>query len=76
MISLSMMSIPKTHNRRKKVDWSIILFFANLTLILWFRSESRDDNKMFIERFSGIQKESKDFHGRLSALEEKMRGEK
>lgn len=61
------------------MDWAqvLFLFFANASLIIWFRSESRSDwrhmdNKLdtFIR---GIQEEMKDFHARLLSLEERFR---
>lgn len=51
------------------------LFIANITVILWFRSESRDDWRHMdakMDAFNGaFLKETKDFHGKLCRLEEK-----
>lgn len=51
------------------------LFVANAALIMWFRSESRNDwrhmdNKLDIFT-KAVQEEMKDFHGRLCAIEER-----
>jgi hypothetical protein len=66
------------------MDWLgiITLFFANFGIILWLRAESKEDwrhmdvkmDKMDSEmkEFREIMhKETKEFHGRLYALEEK-----
>lgn len=47
------------------------LFLANAGLILWFRAESRQDWRHLDEKTDAIQKEMKDFHGRLLILEER-----
>lgn len=47
------------------------LFLANSALIIWFRTESRNDWKHMDDRTNAIQQEIKDFHGRLCAIEEK-----
>lgn len=60
----------------------LTLFLANVSLIVWFRSESRSDNRHLDARLDANQKETnqliraiheemKDFHGRLCAIEEK-----
>lgn len=36
-----------------------------LTLWLWSRSENRSDMRMMMDLLKGIDKEMKDFHGRL-----------
>jgi hypothetical protein len=50
------------------------VFIANLTIVIplffWNRSESRSDVRMMLGLIDGIQKEMKDFHGRLCAIEE------
>jgi len=66
------------------MDWAqvLFLFFANASLIVWFRAESRADwrhmdNKLEAFKIEAtamikaIQDEIKDFHGRLCSLEEK-----
>ena len=49
-----------------------------LTLWLWSRSESRQDQRFFEGRveaiLQGIREEMKDFHGRLCAIEERRKG--
>ncbi len=58
------------------------LFLANAGLIIWFRSESRNDwRHMDVkmdsfrnethEILNAIKQEMKDFHGRLCAIEER-----
>lgn len=51
------------------------LFLANAGLILWMRSESRQDWRHMDQKFDAFREdmkaEMKDFHGRLVALEEK-----
>ncbi len=42
-----------------------------IPLFLWNRSESRADIRMMLGMIESIQKEIKDFHGRLCAIEEK-----
>lgn len=42
-----------------------------IPLFLWNRSESRADIRLMLGMIDGIQKEIKDFHGRLCAIEEK-----
>jgi hypothetical protein len=56
------------------------LFGSALALLVWFRTESRADwrhidNKIDVMKdlIVEIQKEMKDFHGRLYLLEEKFR---
>lgn len=47
------------------------LFLANAGLIIWFRTESRNDWRHMDAQVRAIQEEIKDFHGRLCAIEEK-----
>jgi len=62
------------------MDWTQFATFmiANivftLTLWLWSRSESRNDNRQIIDLMTAIKDEMKDFHGRLCAIEERYRG--
>jgi hypothetical protein len=49
----------------------ISLFLANAGLILWFRSESRNDWRHMDAKVDAIHEEIKDFHGRLCAIEER-----
>lgn len=42
-----------------------------IPLFLWNRSESRSDMRHILCVIDAIQKEMKDFHGRLCAIEEK-----
>lgn len=41
------------------------LFLANAGLIIWFRTESRNDWRYMDTKIDAIQKEMKDFHARL-----------
>ena len=62
------------------MDWVqvLVMIVANLgiiiPMILWFRSESRADMREFSAEIRSwkneINKEIKDFHGRLCAIEE------
>ena len=42
-----------------------------IPLFLWNRSESRADIRLMLGMISSIEKEMKDFHGRLCAIEER-----
>jgi hypothetical protein len=68
------------------MDWMqvLFLFFANASLIVWFRSESRSDNRNLessmlandrrvLDLIECIKYEMRDFHGRLCAIEERRR---
>jgi len=61
------------------MDWGQIaaLFLANASLILWMRSESRNDWRAMDAKLDAnlqaIHAEMKDFHGRLCAIEERRR---
>lgn len=53
------------------MDWMQVLTIlgTNVVLFFWSRSESRADIRMMIGIIESIQKEMKDFHGRLCDLE-------
>ena len=55
------------------MDWTqfAILIFTLGGLFLWNRSESRSDTRMMLGMIDAIQKEMKDFHGRLCSIEER-----
>lgn len=55
------------------MDWTQVLTIvgSNIALFLWARAESRSDTRMMLSMIDGIQKEMKDFHGRLCAIEER-----
>ena len=55
------------------MEWAqfVILIVAFVGLFTWNRSESRADVRMITALIDSIQKEMKDFHGRLCAIEEK-----
>lgn len=59
------------------MDWLQVLslFLANAGMVIWFRSESRNDWRQMDAKLDAnlkaIHDEIKDFHGRLCAIEEK-----
>lgn len=55
------------------MDWIQFIIFIGSTvgLFFWNRSESRSDMRHMMTIIEGIQKEIKDFHGRLCAIEER-----
>lgn len=55
------------------MDWMQFVIFIGSTvgLFFWNRSESRADMRHILSIIDGIQKEMKDFHGRLCAIEER-----
>jgi hypothetical protein len=55
------------------MDWTQVLAIvgSNMALFLWARAESRTDVRMMLGIIDGIQKEIKDFHGRLCSIEER-----
>lgn len=57
------------------MDWTQVLAImaSNIVLFLWARAESRSDTRLMLGMIDGIQKEMKDFHGRLCAIEERNR---
>ena len=61
------------------MDWTQVLAIVgsnllfSVTLFFWNRSESRSDIRMMLAMIDGIQKEMKDFHGKLCAIEERGR---
>ena len=59
------------------MDWTQVLaiMVSNIVLFLWARAESRADTRMMLGIIDGIQKEMKDFHGRLCAIEERKKNE-
>lgn len=46
-----------------------------IPLFLWNRAESRADHRMALSILDAINKEMKDFHGRLCTIEERKRYE-
>lgn len=55
------------------MDWIQFIIFIGSTvgLFFWNRSESRTDMRQMLSIIEGIQKEIKDFHGRLCTIEER-----
>jgi hypothetical protein len=58
------------------MDWLQVLslFLANAGLIVWFRSESRADNRQVLDLIVAIKDEMKDFHGRLERQDAEFKG--
>ena len=62
------------------MDWTHVLgiVLGNVAfvipLFLWNRAESRADMRHILGIIDAIQKEMKDFHGRLCAIEERNKG--
>ena len=52
----------------------IILLITIAGLFLWNRGEARADSRRAMDVIDAINKEMKDFHGRLCAIEERARG--
>ena len=50
-----------------------ILIVSISGLFLWSRSESRADSRRCEDLISAIEKEMRDFHGRLCAIEERRK---
>jgi hypothetical protein len=57
------------------MDWTqfAIFFIGVFGLFIWNRTESRSDMRHILNILDAIQKEMKDFHGRLCSLEERNR---
>ena len=61
------------------MEWLQVLslFLANAGLIIWFRTESRNDWRHMDSKLDAYMRESreemKDFHARLCAIEERNR---
>jgi hypothetical protein len=47
------------------------LFLANAGLVIWFRTESRNDWRHMDAKIDAIHEEMKQFHGRMCAIEER-----
>lgn len=64
------------------MDWVQFVVFVlgnmifTLTLWLWNRSESRRDTRRILDLIEAINKEMKDFHGRLCTIEERKKNSK
>ena len=61
------------------MEWLQVFTVLGATsgLLIWFRSESRSDNRELRASteaiLNGIREDIKDFHGRLCSLEERVR---
>lgn len=53
--------------------WLLTNTGFTLTLWLWNRSEANNDRRDMLNLMRSIDKEMKDFHGRLISLEERNR---
>jgi hypothetical protein len=51
----------------------LVLIGTIVGLFIWNRSESREDNRRILDLIEAINKEMKDFHGRLCAIEERKK---
>jgi hypothetical protein len=60
---------------RGSMDWiQFSIFIGSMVgLFFWNRSESRSDMRHMMAVIEGMQKEIKDFHGRLCTIEERNR---
>jgi len=62
------------------MEWLQVLslFLANAGLILWFRTESRNDWRHMDIKLDAfmkeVQEERKEFHGRLEKIEQEFKG--
>jgi hypothetical protein len=52
----------------------LIILGTIVGLFVWNRTESRTDMRHILAIMDSIQKEMKDFHGRLCEIEERNRG--
>ena len=48
---------------------AVVAIGTTITLFLWSRSEANTDRRIFAQLLTEIQKEMKEFHGRVSKLE-------
>lgn len=55
------------------MEWLQVLslFLANAGLVIWFRTESRNDWRHMDAKIDAIHEEMKQFHGRMCAIEER-----
>lgn len=60
------------------MEWIQFLFLIISMggFFLWNRGEARADNRRAMDLIEAINKEMKDFHGRLCAIEEKNKSHK
>jgi len=56
------------------VAFMTISIGSTITLFLWARSEARHDQAQIRDLIVAIHAETKDFHGRLCAIEERKKG--
>jgi hypothetical protein len=58
------------------MDWTQVLTIlaANMAMFLWSVRQSRADFLHVMRIIESIEKEMKDFHGRLCAIEERNKG--
>lgn len=57
------------------MDWTqlAVLIISMGGFFLWNRGEARADNRRALDLIAAMEKEMKDFHGRLCAFEERSR---
>lgn len=58
------------------MEWTqfIIMLVGMFGLFAWNRTESRSDNRQIVALVDAMNKEMRDFHGRLCAIEERNKG--
>lgn len=57
------------------MEWTqfLIMLVTVAGLFFWNRTESNNDRRDMVNLIKSIEKEMKDFHGRLCAIEERNR---
>ena len=51
----------------------IVIVGSNILMFLWVRGEANADRHSMLQMIDSIQKEIKDFHGRLCSIEERRK---
>lgn len=59
------------------MDWTQVMTIvaSNMVIFLWARAEARTDVRLMLGMVDSIQREIKDFHGRLCSIEEAKKHE-
>lgn len=57
------------------MEWSQVLaiMLGNSAMFFWLRTESNSDRREIMNILNEMKQETKDFHGRLCAIEERNR---
>lgn len=61
-----MMNLSRKQGNNMGWEQVIALFLANAALIVWFRAESRSDNRQCLDLIIAMKDEMKDFHTQLA----------